>query len=310
MVNLTTRRQMLAGALAMLSARKASGQGMQPPVAAPPQAIDLSYLCTPAKDQGNRDTCAYFAVISAAEAIAHRDFGRNEALSEQYLIDCVQKDWQVPQPEDINIGDLLMAVQPVGLMPQAAWPYRPQRFPAGKGCDALELESRLHRGRGQNPIRLPAACFVPPPPLTPESLAQAGRLRIDQVRVPGAVNSVDWHDVEPGRRLLKYALALLGVRQTPIIVTLKIPFDGDGWRDDGLVQPTASMRRQNQAQLDAMPNHYVLITGYDQATAMFTFKNSRGLAWGQNGYGRISFSDLASPFCADAPYAITRLAMR
>lgn len=310
MIDLTTRRQLLAGALAMLSARQARGQGVPPTSAEPPQSIDLSYLCTTAKDQGSRDTCAYFALIAAAEAILHRDFGRNEPLSEQYLIDCVQKNWQAPQPEGINVADLFEATQPVGLMPQAAWPYRPNRFPAGTDCNSLDLDARMNMMRGQNATPLPASCFLPPPPLSPALLAMAARLRIDQVRVPSqVVTSVNWQDVEPGRRLLKYALAQLGVRKTPLIVNLKMPFDGEGWGDDGLVRPATKMRQQNEAQLDAIPNHYVLITGYDRATAMFSFKNSRGTAWGQNGYGRISFADLASPFCAEVPYSIDRLAV-
>lgn len=45
--------------------------------------------------------------------------------------------------------------------------------------------------------------------------------------------------------------------------------------------------------------HAVLITGYDDTTQMFTFKNSWGLSWGSSGYGKISYQYYLKGYMTD-----------
>ena len=51
-----------------------------------PSSLDLRADMTPVKRQGDRDTCAFFAVVAEIEAAMKRKLGRDVNLSEEYLV--------------------------------------------------------------------------------------------------------------------------------------------------------------------------------------------------------------------------------
>lgn len=50
--------------------------------------------------------------------------------------------------------------------------------------------------------------------------------------------------------------------------------------------------------------HAVLLTGYDDATQMVTFRNSWGVKWGNAGYGTIPYSYIGDPNYGDDYWAV------
>lgn len=94
----------------------------------------------------------------------------------------------------------------------------------------------------------------------------------------------------------------------PVTVALAYPPDQAGWRDDGLVQPVPALLRDSRAMKD-MPNHYVLLTGYDQYEQMFFLRSSWGPGWGRSGYGRISFESMQTRWFAGGAFRVRRLTL-
>ncbi|MEI6419367.1 MAG: C1 family peptidase [Sphingomonadales bacterium] len=75
---------------------------------------------------------------------------------------------------------------------------------------------------------------------------------------------------------------------SPLIVPLAYPEDEAGWREDGWVVPVPALMESWEVRF-SVPNHFVLLTGYDLRQQFFRFRSSWGPGWGQAGYGRISF---------------------
>ncbi len=47
--------------------------------------------------------------------------------------------------------------------------------------------------------------------------------------------------------------------------------------------------------IDSNTGHTVLVTGFDDASKTFTFRNSYGLKWGNKGYGKVAYDYLLNP---------------
>ncbi|OSZ70774.1 hypothetical protein CAP39_07405 [Sphingomonas sp. IBVSS1] len=123
-----SRRQLLANGLSLATAGRASAALSAAPL---PPMVDMSALFGPVRNQGDRNTCAYFAATAAAEAALARKTGMAVALSEQYLTDIAHAGHRLPADETTNIHGVLDLIANDGMVPAAARPYRSQA-PAGQ----------------------------------------------------------------------------------------------------------------------------------------------------------------------------------
>lgn len=121
-----SRRQLLAAGLAL--SLPATARAAQPASPLPP-VVDQSALFGPVKDQGERNTCAYFAATAAAEATLARATGMPVTLSEQYLTDLAHGGRRLPADETTDMFIVMDLVKKHGMVPAAARPYQPQQRP-------------------------------------------------------------------------------------------------------------------------------------------------------------------------------------
>lgn len=254
-----SRRHLLAAGLGLAGAGRA---GAAVPAAATslpplPPVVDLRALLTPARDQGAvRDTCAHFAFVAAAEAVLARDTGRILPLSEEFLARMARPPRHPPFNETTNMLVVAGVATAHGLLPLDSMPYQPA---TSSGC------------------RRDAPACRPAPAPSPRQLAEAARLKLGDMRMVRGRNKV--------RRMLT-------TEHSPVIVPLKLPDDHAGWRDDGLVVAQPRVLALPWWKFLNVPNHFVVLSGYDDGQQMFFFKNSWGTGWGDNGHGRISYADL------------------
>jgi hypothetical protein len=252
-----SRRQLLAAGLALSTAGRASAVLPTPPL---PPVVDLSALFGPARDQGNRMTCAYFATTAAAEGTLARATGMAMAFSEQFLTDIDHGGGRLPADETTDIGRVMELVSTFGMVPAAACPYRPDQA-AGQA------------------VQRPDATLL--------ALGQPMRLE------PSFGSTLSIENLQ--RRLLR----------RPLVIALALPADHAGWRDDGLVLPVPGVVPRGAAR-DEFPNHFVVLTGYDQRKQLFFFRNSWGPGWGRGGYGRIRFASMRTNWwTGDALYFLS-----
>jgi hypothetical protein len=248
-----SRRHLLAAPFALATASRAA-QPTLPPL---PPVIDLRALMTPARDQGEvRDTCAHFAFIAAAEAVLARDTGRILPLSEEFLARMARPAADPPFDESTTMVRVAAVATHHGLLPLASMPYQAD---TSSGCR-----------KGGPSCRPPAAP-------SPQLLAQASKLKLGGI------------ELTPGYKKFRRTMTN---EHCPVIIGLKLPHDYAGWRDDGLVIAAPKVMALPAAQRDALPNHFVALSGYDDRKQMYFFKNSWGTSWGDNGYGRISYDDV------------------
>ena len=217
-----------------------------------PAVVDLSALFGPAKDQGDRMTCMYFAATAAAEAVVARQTGMQIIFSEQYLTDIAHGGGRLPADETTDDVRVMDIVQDFGMVPASARPYLPQQAPG----------QLVHR---------PDAAL----------LALGQRVKLQWVSASATGNRIEVLQ----RRLLR----------RPMIVALALPHNNAGWRDDGLVESVPGLVPGGDAR-EEFPNHFVVVTGYDQRQQIFFFRNSWGADWGRSGYGRISFASMKTRF--------------
>lgn len=118
------RRHLLAAPFALASAGRAKPAAPMLPL---PDVVDHSALLGPARDQGARFTCAYFAVTAALEALHARQTGMPVSLSEQYLADIVNGGKPRPADESVDLLTVMSAAIDHGMVPASARPYQPNQ---------------------------------------------------------------------------------------------------------------------------------------------------------------------------------------
>ncbi|MEI6419368.1 MAG: C1 family peptidase [Sphingomonadales bacterium] len=263
-----SRRHLLASPFALATAARA-----QPvPALPPPPVVDHSALFGPVKQQGDRSTCAYFAVTALVEAALARLTGLPQPLSEQYLTDIAHAGRPLPADETTDIGSVMELAQTNGMVPEAVLPYR------------------RHRDGGQ-PIQPPPAAL----------LAQGRHLQL-RFRFSNTRFGRNGNVGDPVATLVQR------LAKQPLSVALPYPKDEAGWDDDGLVHPAAGWQPIPQnAIADTQPKHFVVLTGYDQRARMVFLRSSWGASWGKAGYGRISFDTLAANWWDKTVYLLKTL---
>jgi hypothetical protein len=157
---MASRRHLLLEAAPAFSApfpsAAATSRWLHSAASGPPVAADLSALFTPAKHQGDRFTCAYFAVTAAIEAVLARDTGQQMALSEEYLAQVATIGSQPARDETTSAAHAIKAAQSFGMVAQQALPYRNRDQPAARPAPALLAAGQRLRVNGINAPALPS----------------------------------------------------------------------------------------------------------------------------------------------------------
>ena len=271
-----SRRRFLHGAaglgvlgLAGVGAGRSIAQSATPAL---PERFDINHLMGPVKDQGERKTCAAFAMVASAEAAFARDTGARVVLSEDYLMHKLFGDSPRPADETTGPAEMIDIARKHGFALAEDWPYQPRL------CA---------------PDALAPGCQILPP-----DLAAIDR-KADQMRVPNwvarALHGARW-DSRAAADARALALAEIVWRsQAAVIFATALPDDGEGWGDDGMLSIAESLRGKTTDELDAGPKHIAVLTGFDLARREFQFKNSWGVDWGRGGYGTIPFDLVGTP---------------
>lgn len=215
------------------------------------------------KDQGRRPSCSVFAVVSALEYQTALLVGEPEKLSEEYLIWATRRVTQRP-----GLGGALETGE---TEVQDNW--RDEGFSLGEVITALRAYGIPLQASMPNTFGSRVAAIAAPPPEVVEEARSRRRVYIQLLNSRETVSQI----VAATHALNADVPVVIGVRW-PHPNTLRA----------GVL--TVQSPLGDYA-------HAVTLVGYTCATgrledAMFIFKNSYGVRWGQGGYGRVSFEYL------------------
>ncbi len=221
--------------------------------------VDLRHLQTPVKNQGNRDTCAYFAVNAMIESNFKKISGIEYDISEEFEIfrHKVLKPWR-PEVEFGSTYDLV------------------NNFIYG--LTAYTEEALPYQNSSPN--------FTVPMTSTERELYDLTKKKISQIQYRGLktrILSQMWVK-RPWSQIFREELDA----KNTVVVTLKLatPYINDA---AGTVTYNSTIDKECSAGKLPCGGHAVVLVGYDDEQKVFMFKNSWGPKWGQEGYGFVTF---------------------
>lgn len=214
------------------------------------------------KDQGARPSCAVFAIVSALEFQNAELTGRVEKFSEEYLIWAVRKSVQrIPAVSDATEPD-----------PDSK-EIQDEGFTLGEVVAALRAYGIPRQSSMPNTLGRKIESIEAPPPATIKEAQSHQHVYVHQL--PGR---------DSATRLNNLVQALNA--GTPVAIGLAWPH----------YRSLRSAYLSGQKPM-ATGGHAVTLVGYRSATgriedAVFVFKNSWGIEWGQGGYGMVTYGYL------------------
>ncbi|MFZ3229719.1 MAG: C1 family peptidase [Pseudobdellovibrio sp.] len=236
-----------------------------------PKIIDLKANQSPVKSQGQRGACTYFVISSLIESLIHKSINRTIDISEEHMAWVSKEKGKMrANEEDSSVAVNAAAVQKFGFMLEVDLPYQPSWFDKGMPCEGKKNKSHIE------PI-----CFSHNGP-DPTRPVINGKNFIFE-----AVDSSSLDVVQAMSRL-----------DSPVTASiLAHPLIWSNSRKNGKLNLTSKLKKECQNNKVSCSAHAVLIVGYNLEKKIFTFKNSWGEDWGNNGYGSISFDyiDQMSP---------------
>ncbi len=238
------------------------------PLVAAAESVDLRAFQTSVKDQGDRNTCAYFAVTAMVESFIKTRFGKEFDISEEFQI--YHGKTHFKEYADKEFGstyDIAINFRNQGFfLTEEVVPYQPSLFAPGRQCAAFDPFD----------TSAPAICFSQ----GPYPWRELPRVRVDGLEV-------NWLSGMWSIGKTRAELIVDELRQgRPVVITLKV--FPDTWEDE-LVTYDDAINEKCETGVYACAGHAILLTGFDTKTKEFTFKNSWGESWGDAGYGRASF---------------------
>lgn len=236
-------------------------------------AIDLRSLMTPVKAQGERDACTFFALTAHLEATLKRELGRDVDLSEELVIHATKAAGKDADRETANMTDVGATLLQSGLLLEQDWAYQPAWFTRGFPECGFDFADR----------KAPSKCYAHnPPPAAVLSRTLATRLA-GGVFIPGMRGATEAVRDTAFEALFSHLAA-----KSSVIFSFPHPKDNTGWPKSGDLYWDDAL----DAKYGDGDNHFALLSGYDPATRLFTFKNSWGTGWGHEGYGTIAYDVL------------------
>jgi hypothetical protein len=213
------------------------------------------------KDQGHRPSCAVFAVVSALEFQSAELSGKPEKFSEEYLI------WAVRQ----TTQRLPVAGEPA----EPAVEDKDEGFTLSEVVSALRAYGIPRQSSMPNTFGSKITAIEDPPARIVEEARNHQRVFIHAV--PGR---------DASTRINNVVLALNAGLPVPI---------GVAWPNYRSIR-TGFVSGQKPM---AGSGHAITLVGYRSSTgkiedAVFLFKNSWGVDWGQGGYGTMSYGYLSN----------------
>ncbi|MEC8623830.1 MAG: C1 family peptidase [Bdellovibrionota bacterium] len=242
--------------------------GLEKNLSSYPKFLDLRKFHTPVKDQGSRGSCAYFSAAALAENAIKKYQGDEVNISEEYLIKLGKGLFGRFAGDDGSVAYYNLFDLKEGFGLEKDFPYQYNWFKRGLPCQNYD----------EKDPNTPAACFSH---LAPTKEEQEMAIPFEGLEIvslePSAENIAAW----------------MASYDQSVIVGL--PVNKKGWNGEtGYVTHNEQLRQECLKNKDLCGGHSIVLTGYNLRNRTFTFKNSWGKDWGQNGYGTIPFGYINS----------------
>lgn len=232
------------------------------------EIVDLREFQTPVKDQGDRNTCAYFAVTALVESFIKTRYNLEYDVSEEFQIYYGKTHYNEYSDKEFgSTYEIALNIRNQGfVMLEQEIPYRPSAFFNDGSCVGFDPFDNL----------APRHCFAQ----GPYEWRDQRRLRIDGLEVNWITGL--WSFGKTRSQLIMDELR----RGHPVVLTLKVY--PETWEQE-LVVYTEEIDQLCQQGVYECAGHAIVLTGFDAEKGEFFFKNSWGEDWGDQGYGRASF---------------------
>ncbi|MBH8555619.1 C1 family peptidase [Nostocaceae cyanobacterium CENA357] len=89
-----------------------------------PAVIDLSFWCSPVRDQGSLNSCTAFAAIALLEYFENRNFGKSTDASPLFLYKAARQKMNVEGDLGVSIRETIKVLALFGVPPEESWPYK------------------------------------------------------------------------------------------------------------------------------------------------------------------------------------------
>lgn len=88
-----------------------------------PAVIDLSFWCSPVRDQGSLNSCTAFAAIALLEYFENRNFGKSTNASPLFIYKNARQKMNVQGDVGASIRETIKVLALFGVPPEESWPY-------------------------------------------------------------------------------------------------------------------------------------------------------------------------------------------
>lgn len=230
--------------------------------------VDLREYQTPVKNQKDRNTCAYFAVTALMESTIKVRFNKSFDISEQFQIYYGKEYFNeyTNQEHGSTYEIARNFAKQYFFVKESDIPYQLSYFEKGRQCENEDPYSEA----------TPSVCFAHGP---------YNYTDFNYVGLSGL--QVDWLTGMWSSWLSRAELIQKNLDdKRPVVITFKVypPL----W-DNAHVTYTEETEKKCNDGTYSCYGHAVLLTGYDSEKKIFTFKNSWGTSWGNEGYGTVSY---------------------
>ena len=88
-----------------------------------PRVVDLSFWCSPVRDQGGLNSCTAFAATALFEYFVNLNFNQNVSTSPLFLYTTARKRMNIIGDVGASIRETIKAMALYGVPPEESWPY-------------------------------------------------------------------------------------------------------------------------------------------------------------------------------------------
>ncbi|NEO58355.1 MAG: C1 family peptidase [Okeania sp. SIO3B5] len=92
-----------------------------------PSIVDLSFWCSPVRDQGSLNSCTAFAAISLYEYFVNRAFNKKIDASPLFLYKATRNKMNITEDVGASIRETMKALALYGVPPESSWSYNEEK---------------------------------------------------------------------------------------------------------------------------------------------------------------------------------------